>query len=56
MKPDRMTEKQVSKAYFGGKISKKEHDTQMTRVASSRHKAEISKKKVRHSMSSSKWS
>jgi len=56
MKPNRMTERQVTKAYFSNKISKKQHDTEMHRIMSSRHKADISKKKNRMSMSSNKWS
>jgi hypothetical protein len=56
MRLDRMTERQVTKAYSDGKVTLKQYHTRLEGIATKRHQAEIAKKKVRHSMSSSKWS
>jgi hypothetical protein len=51
-----MTEKQATKAYFDNKITKAKYHLILHEIEGKRHAKDISKKKHRASMSSSKWS
>ena len=49
------TEKQLQAAYDKGKISMKEFHEALSKIGTARHARDISKKKNRVSMSSTKW-
>jgi hypothetical protein len=49
------TEKQLQAAYEKGKISLSEFHAALSKIGSARHARDISKKKNRASMSSTKW-
>lgn len=56
VKISRMTEKQVTKAYFvDKKITLTQYQHRLKQIAESRYKSMISKAKNKSSMSSSKW-
>ena len=49
------TERQLQAAYNGGKISLNEFHEALSKIGTARHARDISKKKNRASMSSTKW-
>lgn len=55
MKTGSMTERQATKAWHDGKITLKQYQAVLRRIAGNRHRARISKTVDRSSMSSSKW-
>ena len=50
-----MTERQVTKAYFDGKVTLKQYKERLVEIATSRHAKDISGRKYRSDMSSSGW-
>jgi hypothetical protein len=50
-----VTEKQAQRDYDSGKTTKAQLHASLSKVGTSRHAKEVSKKKNRQSMSSSKW-
>jgi hypothetical protein len=50
-----ITERQLQAAYDKGKISQREFHQALSKIGTARHARDISKKKNRASMSSTKW-
>ena len=51
----RMTEKQVTKAYFDGKVTERQYKDRLVEIATRRHAKDIAGRKYRPSMSSTGW-
>ena len=51
----RMTERQVTKAFYEKKVTLRQYQARLRKIAEKRHAKMISKTKNRRSMSATKW-